>query len=87
VGRAVGPIDAVGTRRQAAKWASGMSFGRAGAICEKHEFMQILPGSSTEAGLIDASATFCNREFCGKERGYRERFFLSLAFARKIGDG
>ena len=37
-----------------------MSFGREGAICEYDEIMQILPGSSDNALLINASEAFCN---------------------------
>src|SRR5215469_3635472 len=48
-GRALSPIDAVGKRRQKATRASGMGFGRTGAICEKDKIMQILPGSSNDA--------------------------------------
>jgi hypothetical protein len=56
--RAAGPIDAVGKRRQKAKQEFG--FGRAGAICEQDIIMQILPGSSDNAVLINASSRFCN---------------------------
>jgi len=37
-----------------------MGFGREGAICEYDEIMQILPGSSDNALLINASEAFCN---------------------------
>jgi hypothetical protein len=37
-----------------------MGFGREGAICEYIEIMQILPGSSGNALLINASRPFCN---------------------------
>jgi hypothetical protein len=37
-----------------------MSFGREGAICEYIEIMQILPGSSDDALLINASRVFGN---------------------------
>jgi hypothetical protein len=37
-----------------------MGFGREGAICEYIEIMQILPGSSNDALLINASRAFCN---------------------------
>jgi len=37
-----------------------MGFGREGAICEYIEIMQILPGSSGNALLINASGAFCN---------------------------
>jgi hypothetical protein len=40
--------------------ASQQSIGRVGAICEVDEIMQILPGSSDDARLIDASPAFCN---------------------------
>jgi hypothetical protein len=61
-GRAVSPINAVEKRRQTATRASGLGFGRTGAICEKDEIMQILPGSSSDAAFINLSGTFCNRE-------------------------
>ena len=35
-----------------------MGFGREGAICEYIEIMQILPGSSDDARLINASRAF-----------------------------
>src|ERR1700692_3833151 len=41
-----------------------MGFGREGAICEYIEIMQILPGSSDEAALINASRAFCNMSGC-----------------------
>jgi hypothetical protein len=37
---------------------SSISIGRAGAICENDKLMQILPGSSDDAVLINASAGF-----------------------------
>jgi hypothetical protein len=37
-----------------------MGFGREGAICEYIEIMQILPGSSDGALLINASRAFGN---------------------------
>jgi hypothetical protein len=37
-----------------------MSIGREGAICEYIEIMQIPPGSSDDAVLIDASRAICN---------------------------
>ena len=37
-----------------------MAIGRGRAICEYDEIMQILPGSSDEALLINPSAAFCN---------------------------
>jgi hypothetical protein len=37
-----------------------MGFGREGAICEYIEIMQILPGSSDDATLINASWAFGN---------------------------
>ena len=36
-----------------------MGFGREGAICEYIEIMQILPGSSDNAPLINASRAIC----------------------------
>jgi hypothetical protein len=55
-----GPIDADGGGPQRVTGASCMSFGREDAICEYIEIMQILPGSSDEAVLINASRTFGN---------------------------
>jgi hypothetical protein len=40
--------------------ASDTGFGREGAICEYIEIMQILPGSSDNPVLINASRAFCN---------------------------
>jgi hypothetical protein len=37
-----------------------MSIGRQGAICEYIEIMQILPGSSDDAPLVNTSQDFCN---------------------------
>ena len=37
-----------------------MGFGREGAICELDEIMQILPGSSDDKEVINASARFGN---------------------------
>jgi len=37
-----------------------MSFGREDAICELDVIMQILPGSSDNKFLINASAVICN---------------------------
>jgi hypothetical protein len=37
-----------------------MGVGREDAICEYDEIMQILPGSSDDAPLINASRAFCN---------------------------
>jgi hypothetical protein len=37
-----------------------MCIGREGAICEYDKIMQILPGSSDEAALINASRGFGN---------------------------
>src|SRR5258706_11592711 len=54
-----GPIDADGGGPQRARQASGMGFGRAGTICKYIEIMQILPGSSDNAALINATRTFC----------------------------
>jgi hypothetical protein len=48
------PIDAVGDGPHRASWASSMGFGRGSAICEYDEIMQILPGSSDDARLIEA---------------------------------
>jgi hypothetical protein len=58
--RVHGPIDAVGIRPQRAMQASGMGFGRGKTICEKHIIMQILPGSSDDARLINVLEEFCN---------------------------
>ena len=55
-----GPIDAGGIGPQRAARASKNSFGREGAICEYIEIMQILPGSSHDSQLIDASREFGN---------------------------
>src|SRR6266700_6092196 len=54
------PIDAVGERPQRAKQASSMGFGREVAICELDVIMQILPGSSDNEMLINASTRFGN---------------------------
>ena len=37
-----------------------MGIGREGAVCEYIEIMQILPGSSDDAPLINVSRGFCN---------------------------
>ena len=37
-----------------------MSIEREGAVCEYIEIMQILPGSSDDAWLINASRAICN---------------------------
>jgi hypothetical protein len=37
-----------------------MSIGRGRSICEYDEIMQILPGSSDDATLINASRLICN---------------------------
>src|SRR6266581_1863560 len=55
-----GPIDAGGNGPQRATRASDTGFGREDAICEYIEIMQILPGSSGNALLINASGAFCN---------------------------
>src|ERR1700730_10527721 len=55
-----GPIDADGNGPQRARQASSIGFGREGAICENDEIMQILPGSSDNGLLINASWAFCN---------------------------
>jgi hypothetical protein len=55
-----GPINADGGGPQRAKQASSSGFGRGGAICEYDEIMQILPGSSDDAVLINASRVICN---------------------------
>ena len=39
---------------------SSMSIGREGAVCENDKIMQILPGSSDNGLLINASGAFCN---------------------------
>jgi hypothetical protein len=59
IGRS-GPIDAGGDGPQRAKQASSMGFGREGAICEYDKIMQILPGSSDDAVLINASLALGN---------------------------
>ena len=51
------------------KRASSMGFGREGAICEYDEIMQILPGSSDDAVLINASRVICNNQRCSRGRG------------------
>jgi hypothetical protein len=50
-----GPIKAGGGGPQRPRQASSISIGREGAICEYIEIMQILPGSSDDALLINAS--------------------------------
>jgi hypothetical protein len=55
-----GPIDAGGNGPQRATRASDTGFGREDAICEYIDIMQILPGSSGNALLINASGAFCN---------------------------
>ena len=55
-----GPIDADGNRPQKAKRASSMGIGRGRTICEYIEIMQILPGSSDYALLINPSRAVCN---------------------------
>jgi hypothetical protein len=50
-----GPIKAGDGGLQRPEQASSMSVGREGAICEYIEIMQILPGSSDNALLINAS--------------------------------
>jgi hypothetical protein len=57
-----GPIDAEGNSHQRPEHASSKSFGREGAICEYDEIMQILPGSSDDARLINASRAICNMQ-------------------------
>jgi hypothetical protein len=54
------PIDAGGEGPQRAARASDTGFGREGAICEYIEIMQILPGSSDDALLINAPTIFGN---------------------------
>jgi len=51
-----GPIGAGGQQRDQ---TSSISIGRGCAICEYIEIMQILPGSSDNAPLINASALIC----------------------------
>ena len=41
---------------------SSTGIGREGAICEYIEIMQILPGSSDNALLINASRVICNMD-------------------------
>jgi hypothetical protein len=55
-----GPIDAGGIGLQRPKRASSIGIGRGRAICEYDEIMQILPGSSDNPLLINASLAFCN---------------------------
>jgi hypothetical protein len=57
-----GPIDAGGNGPQRATRATDTGFGRGDAICECIEIMQILPGSSDNALLINASEAFCNMQ-------------------------
>jgi hypothetical protein len=45
---------------QRARQASSRGIGRGRAICEYDEIMQILPGSSDNALLINASSVFGN---------------------------
>jgi hypothetical protein len=39
---------------------SSMSIGHEGTVCENDEIMQILPGSSDDAVLVNTSQDFCN---------------------------
>ena len=39
---------------------SSMNVGREGGICENDKIMQILPGSSDDAVLVNTSQDFCN---------------------------
>jgi hypothetical protein len=55
-----GPIDADGGGPQSAQRASSMGIGREGAVCENDKLMQILPGSSDDAPLVNTSQDFCN---------------------------
>ncbi|MEH2562607.1 hypothetical protein [Bradyrhizobium sp. AZCC 2289] len=50
-----GPIKAGGRRGQQCDRKSSTDIGRGRAICEYIEIMQILPGSSDDALLINAS--------------------------------
>jgi hypothetical protein len=55
-----GPFDAEGNGLQRLEHASSKGIGRGRSICEYVEIMQILPGSSDDALLINASPAFCN---------------------------
>jgi hypothetical protein len=54
------PIGSGGDRAQARDRKSRTSIEHAGAICEYMEIMQISPGSSDNALLINASRVICN---------------------------
>jgi hypothetical protein len=53
------PIGAGGDRAQPRDRKASSGIGREGAICECDEIMQILPGSSDKALLIDSSRMIC----------------------------
>jgi len=55
-----GPIDADGVGLQRPEQASSRGIGRGRSICEYDEIMQIPPGSSDDALLINASSALCN---------------------------
>ena len=55
-----GPIDADGVGLQKPEQASSRGIGRGRSICEYDEIMQIPPGSSDDALLINASSALCN---------------------------
>jgi hypothetical protein len=48
-----------------------MGFGREDAICEQDIAMQILPGSSDDAVLIDVSRRLCNGSKASANGGIR----------------
>jgi hypothetical protein len=54
------PIGAGGDRVQRSDRKSSTGIEREGAICEYTAIMQILPGSSDNALLINASRVICN---------------------------
>jgi hypothetical protein len=54
------PIRGGGARAQGRDRKSRTSIRREDAICEYMEIMQILPGASDKALLIDASRVICN---------------------------
>jgi hypothetical protein len=54
-----GPIDA-GVESAQEAWSPGESIERGRTICEYIEIMHILPGSSDNALLINASRLICN---------------------------
>jgi hypothetical protein len=57
---ASGPIGIGGDRAQGRDRKPGTSIEREDAICEYMAIMQILPGASDNAQLINASRVICN---------------------------